>query len=120
MLCFNTLSSLADSLVRFSATLFGQFAAIIEEQMFDFSGQPRLTLRNTIFADYMTSVLRLALDRSDAPSVLSSVALGDVDLGSIFSSLVRYVDALIAVDPTHFPVRMRLCTAIELLVGKRE
>ncbi|KAI8817571.1 uncharacterized protein EV422DRAFT_541210 [Fimicolochytrium jonesii] len=101
------------------ATLFGQFATIIEDQMFDPSGQPRLTLRNTVFADYMTSVLRLALDRSDAASVLSSVAVGDLDFGSIFGNLVRYVDALIAVDPTHFPVRMRLCTAIELLVAKR-
>ncbi|KAJ3009749.1 Ras GTPase activating protein ira2, partial [Thoreauomyces humboldtii] len=102
--------------------LFGHFTYIINTQMFDpATSQPRLTARNTLFADYISSVLRLALDRPDAGTVLSSASLGEnVDLGYVVVQLIRYLDTLALVDATSLRLRMRLCMAIELLVAKRD
>ncbi|KAJ3163262.1 Ras GTPase activating protein ira2 [Geranomyces michiganensis] len=100
--------------------LFQQFASVISSQLYDGGNQPRLTPRNTLFADYIASVLRLALDRPDTGTVLASSVMGDVDLGFVIVQLLRYLDALVSIDPTSLRIRMRLCTAVELLVAKRD
>ncbi|KAJ3149812.1 Ras GTPase activating protein ira2 [Geranomyces variabilis] len=100
--------------------LFQQFAGVISSQLYDGNNQPRLTPRNTLFADYIASVLRLALDRPDTGTVLASSVMGDVDLGFVIVQLLRYLDALVTIDPTSLRIRMRLCTAVELLVAKRD
>ncbi|KAI8904263.1 hypothetical protein DFJ77DRAFT_435890 [Powellomyces hirtus] len=100
--------------------LFQQFTNIINTQMFDPSNnQPRLTARNTLFADYISSVLRLALDRPDTGIVINSSVLGDVDLGHMVVQLLRYLDSLAHFDSTSLRIRMRLCTAVEFLVAKK-
>ncbi|KNC98340.1 uncharacterized protein SPPG_06732, partial [Spizellomyces punctatus DAOM BR117] len=101
--------------------LFTHISHLTSNQLFDSATQePRLTAKNTLFVDYLASVLRLAFDRPDAGSVLSSALLGDVDLGSVIAQLLRYLDTLVIVDPTSLRIRVRLCLAVEALISKRD
>ncbi|TPX68256.1 hypothetical protein SpCBS45565_g03309 [Spizellomyces sp. 'palustris'] len=101
--------------------LFTHISHLTSNQLFDpTTHEPRLTAKNTLFVDYLASVLRLTFDRPDAGSVLSSSLLGDVDLGSVIAQMLRYLDTLVIVDPTSLRIRVRLCLAVEALISKRD
>ncbi|KAJ3188570.1 Ras GTPase activating protein ira2 [Gaertneriomyces sp. JEL0708] len=89
--------------------VFTHMQALIGESLME-NGEVKVTPRNTLFVEYVTSVMRLALERCTTEI--------DVDFLGIVVALLKYLDVLR--DVTSLKIRVRLCMVVEILVTRRE